>query len=230
MKDDSIDFWKEITRGYEFIKIRKYDEIFKITAKLQKIKWNQDEKLTINALKGWTLLFAKKFKKLEQITNLLTTCEECAMSAWYRGLGYLLQGLSQLDTSNDNRFTSFSKAEVNYQAHINEEIPHISSPSNLLINTVVSTFFQGICLLEASGSIDILEKLASEYSVGRIDQSLDQSLDLLLQEILKAAKLQIKAKEENYSSRIIKEIQNQLDESGYSLYYCNIILRDKIFR
>lgn len=220
MNDNPIDFWKEINLGYDFIKVKKFDNIFNLILKLQAIKWPIDEKLAIDTLEAWMLFFTMKFKELIPITKGLITCEEGTMPAWYRGLGYFLKGLSWLYSCDNRRFSSFSMAAENYKIHITQEIPQFSSPPNSEINTFVSTFFQGICVLEASGSFEILENLLNKLS-----KEADQPKDLFRRELIKVIKLQIKVRKGNISPKIINTVLRQLDESDDPLYYCNIILR-----
>lgn len=111
-------------------------------------------------------------------------------------------------------------AAENYKIHITQEIPQFSSPPNSEINTFVSTFFQGICVLEASGSFEILENLLNKLS-----KEADQPKDLFRRELIKVIKLQIKVRKGNISPKIINTVLRQLDESDDPLYYCNIILR-----
>lgn len=215
-----MDFWTEVATGYDLIKNKDYKGVLSVVSKLKSIKGSDDEDLAISALEAWSFLFAKDFDELIPITSRMIVCKQGGMPAWYRGLGYILQGLVHLNLSSNQRFNLFQKAADNYNSHIINEIPKISSPSTSSVNTVISTYFQGLCILEATGSLEILDDLLAElyknqYSI----------LHSPIQGIIKAVKLQIKIKRENYSKKLIQDNLDIKDESDDPLYYCNLIIR-----
>lgn len=215
-----MEFWSKITDGYNLFKKGDYDRVIQESTELENRSLSIDEDLALASLIAWASLFTRNHDSLGDITTKLSENKVGTMPAWYRGLGFFLKGLMGIYSSSDNRFVYFQEAANNYETHINQEIMEISSPPNRVINTTVSTYFQAISILEATGKLEKLIHLEKKVTLSK--NGIEEQP---ISEIINAINLQIKVHQNFIQFGSHKDIT---EFEGYEIdpiYYCNLIMR-----